>query len=1241
MKYNVTFGILALAFLLTGFFLSGPRKDDGYFKKQTQKIQSSLIEKEEFANAILPKIASDINKYPKDKAFEIFNNYETEFNKHPDVHVYGYFNDSLIFWTSGSVLVPYLTFDEDFVQPVAKMKNGWYRFIKYQKDSLKMLALILIKNEFTINNQYLNKNFNPSFKVPESANIYIDDSGNGYNEVSDKNGKKLFTIEFKKKNRDAIIHETWASVFYFLFVLFLLIFIYSLKGYSFFQKYKTLYVIVLVLSIVGIRLLCLYFQWPRLLYKQPVFGPELFASSRWLPSLGDFILHAVGLTFIIFGVALSYQSRRIVAASRSFKKYFYLILITLVSSLSGLGVTFLFEKLVLDSNISFDLSNLLVLNLYSFLGFSLITFLLLNYLVIVYALCRQLVRSRVIGFYEAVVFYSLAYGLFALIIYNQGILNVVPPIILYLLNLAILRINYKRKHVFNFYVFAPTIFLFTIFSTYTLFILNKNKEMAHRQNLAFKISDEQDYITEYLFTETAVELKNDQIVKQLLFDGAVMIDGELRYPNELFDRIAKKYFGGYYTKYSLRITPFNEDDLVSLDDPVDFDPQLEYYENAIEFNGKNTTSPDLFFIDNNYGKVNYIGRVEFAKEGDDGTIEKKYLYIEFISKIVTQVTGFPQLLLDDKITKPVDLSGYSYGIYKGNKLTVFGGDFIYPLNSQEIINPVSDVEYKVKDGYSHLVYRTPSGKIIIVSKKNSSVQEFFSPFAYMLIYFVAILFFYILYRSIILRDKNSFQINFKTRIQVSILLILLVSLLVVGLGINNYVITQFNKKNKLNLQEKSNSILLEFKTRIEGMPDEEVNQDYIKYVLEKLSTIFFTDINFYHANGNLMASSRESIYNEGFLSRQMNPKAFEEMSINQQAFYMQSEKIGSFDYLSVYAVFRDNSNEVRGYINLPYFLRQKELKEDLASSLLSMINVFSLLIAISMIVTFIIASRLTEPLTLLQEKLGQIRIGRNNEIIEYKKNDEIGSLVSEYNRMIKELEKSAELLARSEREIAWREMAKQVAHEVKNPLTPMKLSVQYLLKAWDDGQPDFDQRLRRFKDAMIQQIETLSNIASEFSYFAKMPVGIRQETDIAELLTSCISFYEENEGDVKIEFKNLLSTPKAMVILDKDQALRVFNNIIRNAIQSIPSDRIGEIYIEMNENDTKYIISVQDNGTGIPEDIRDKIFSPNFTTKNSGMGLGLAMTKTILENMDGNIYFDTQLNEGTTFYIELKKINSI
>jgi nitrogen fixation/metabolism regulation signal transduction histidine kinase len=376
------------------------------------------------------------------------------------------------------------------------------------------------------------------------------------------------------------------------------------------------------------------------------------------------------------------------------------------------------------------------------------------------------------------------------------------------------------------------------------------------------------------------------------------------------------------------------------------------------------------------------------------------------------------------------------------------------------------------------------------------------------------------------------------------------------------------------------------------------------------------------------------VYNEGLLSRQMDPVAFTELSENKQSSFVHIEKIGDFEYLSAYATFRNNSNEIVGYLNLPYFLRQKELKEEQASSLLALINIYSLLIAISMIVTFIIANRLTEPLTLLQEKIGQIRLGRKNERIDYRKNDEIGGLVSEYNRMIRELEQSADLLARSERESAWREMAKQVAHEVKNPLTPMKLSVQYLLKAWEDKRPDFDERLRKFRDAMIEQIETLSAIASEFSYFAKMPAALKTETDLLQVLNNCLEFYRNNESQVAITFEHP-GLRKAIVLADKDQMLRLFNNLIRNAIQAIPEERDGKIDITVQKIDGVYEVRVKDNGMGIPEEIREKIFAPNFTTKNSGMGLGLAMSKTIVENMDGEISYETGIGEGTTFLMRI------
>lgn len=1232
MKKNIIIISITAILFITGFILGSYKKNDDYLTKKTQQVHDVLIQRTNFIQTQMQEIAEELSSHSIDSIFKTHPKFESVFENQKDIFVYGYYKDSLAFWSSGNILVPFRTFDEDFVRPIVKMKNGWFKVVKYHYKDWKMLGLVLIQYDFSIKNEYLKKEFNPLFSLDEEAKIEVDSSNTSTSfKVTDEKNNYLFSLKFKKSISKKLVYETASSIFYFLAVVFFLYFIFSLKDVLFFQKFPHIYALILVIITFCIRYFSIHLQLPSILYQHPVFQPELFASSNFLPSLGDFILNGIAITFVIFGLAQIYQKRKYNPTSK-IAKFIFLFIVSLFIASAGLGINYLIEKLVIDSKISFDLSNLLGLNFYSFLGFSIITFLLLNYLVISYALCRQIARTRVITLVEGIVFFLLAHLLVLAISYQIKLFYPYPFAILFLLNIFILNKNLKRKHVFNYYNLAPIIFLFAFFASISLYQLNNIKEKNYRQSLAFKLSDEQDYVAEYLFQKTVEELKSDHIIKQLLFEN------DYFYPNELFDRIAKKYFGGYYSRYALIISPFSQEEYLLMNDSINGIPELKEYENSIEFNGKNTTSENLYFIDNNYGSVNYIGKIEFIKQNMDLTLSKKYIYIELISKIVTQINGFPQLLLDDKITKPADLSGYSYALYKGNKLTVSGGDYTYPLSTTELLIPKLDFDFNDLNEYNHLYYKTLSGKLVIISKKNTTLQQFFSPFAYMLIYFTLILFFYILYRYLFIKDSQTFQFNFKTRIQLSILLILLVSLVVIGLGINNYVITQFNKKNKTNLQEKANSILYEFKTKLDEKKDEEIEIDYIKEVLMHLHNTFFTDINFYFSNGNLVASSRENIYTDGYLAKQMNPKAFYELSVKEQAFFMQSEKIGSFDYLSVYSVFRNNDNEVVGYLNLPYFLRQKELKEDLSSSLLSMINVFSILIAISMIVTFIIASRLTEPLTILQEKLGQIRIGRKNEVIDYKKNDEIGDLVKEYNRMISELEDSALLLAKSERESAWREMAKQVAHEVKNPLTPMKLSVQYLMKAWDDKRPDFDERLRKFKESMIEQIDTLSNIASEFSYFAKMPMAVKQEFNLVEMIENCTQFFEHNEYQSDIEFISHVDEKRCIVLADKDQLLRVFNNIIRNGMQSIPSDRIGLIQIEINETPTNYIVTFKDNGQGIPDDIKDKIFTPNFTTKSSGMGLGLAMTKTIVENLEGKIWFETELNEGTIFYIELKKL---
>jgi len=233
--------------------------------------------------------------------------------------------------------------------------------------------------------------------------------------------------------------------------------------------------------------------------------------------------------------------------------------------------------------------------------------------------------------------------------------------------------------------------------------------------------------------------------------------------------------------------------------------------------------------------------------------------------------------------------------------------------------------------------------------------------------------------------------------------------------------------------------------------------------------------------------------------------------------------------------------------------------------------------------------------------------------------------------MVSELSENAEKLAKSERESAWREMAKQIAHQIKNPLTPMKLSVQYLQKAWKDEIPDFDKRLEKFSNSLISQINNLSRIATEFSNFAKMPRARNEKVNIIERLNDSVNLLENTENVTFI--KKFGNFNELYVLADREQLLIVFSNLIQNGIQAVPKDRSAKIEIELDKKENLIQVVIKDNGSGISDEVKDKMFQPNFTTKSSGMGLGLAIVKNIVENADGKIWYETVLQQGTSFFI--------
>lgn len=238
--------------------------------------------------------------------------------------------------------------------------------------------------------------------------------------------------------------------------------------------------------------------------------------------------------------------------------------------------------------------------------------------------------------------------------------------------------------------------------------------------------------------------------------------------------------------------------------------------------------------------------------------------------------------------------------------------------------------------------------------------------------------------------------------------------------------------------------------------------------------------------------------------------------------------------------------------------------------------------------------------------------------------------------MVEALSESADRLAKSERESAWREMAKQVAHEIKNPLTPIKLGAQLIERAWKDKAPDFDLRLEKYIKTLTEQIDALVHIAGEFSNFAQMPKAKTELLNLIEIIENVMVLFADNENlSIKLVFENSSQAQNILVNADKDQIIRVFNNLIKNGAQSVADFKKPEIVISIEKSQNAFIVAVKDNGQGISDELKDKIFSPNFTTKNTGMGLGLTMVKNIIENMGGEIWFSSSKDQGTTFYFTI------
>ncbi|MCL1822006.1 MAG: ATP-binding protein, partial [Prolixibacteraceae bacterium] len=691
------------------------------------------------------------------------------------------------------------------------------------------------------------------------------------------------------------------------------------------------------------------------------------------------------------------------------------------------------------------------------------------------------------------------------------------------------------------------------------------------------------------------------------------------------------YFSGFFRQYDLQITTCSGSDSLLIQPQNALVPCFSFFRNLIGEQGFKLPGTNFFYMDNMNGRISYFGELYFPSIGED--YSGISIFLELNSRLVAEGVGFPELLIDKSMKKPDSYKRFEYAKYYGGELVNRYGDypynnFIYSYNFSE----EEEFSRNTWDGYEHLIYCTKDDNYVIASRILYKFVDYLISFPYLFVfYFISSLVIIFFTRPLKKNAKATFDLKFK--IQTSIISIVFVSLLLVAAGTIFYNLENYRSRLEKDLNSKMSSVSVEVDMRLENESEFDPELvDWLSAQLVSLSNIFNTDINIFGINGDLVVSSRLELFNKGLVSHKMSSRAYYELFENFQTNYFQSEEIGRLKYLSAYTPIINRNGHYLGFLNLPYFTHQDKYSQEVSTFIVAFINLYVLLFLASIFVAVFISNQITHPLVTIRENLRKMDLGKRNEHINYRRDDEIGKLVEEYNKKVDELGVSADLLARSERESAWREMAKQVAHEIKNPLTPMKLNIQHLQR-FKGSEADYRKTVNRIAQTLIDQINTLSNIATEFSNFAKIPTANKQEFNLSDLILRVTGLYE-NDNRVNIHFVD--ETLAALrVNADMEQLSRALINLIKNGIQAIPAGRKGMITIGLISCKNMAVISVQDNGIGIPEELREKMFSPNFTTKSSGMGLGLAIVKNAVENFEGKVWFTTESGKGSTFYLEI------
>ena len=721
----------------------------------------------------------------------------------------------------------------------------------------------------------------------------------------------------------------------------------------------------------------------------------------------------------------------------------------------------------------------------------------------------------------------------------------------------------------------------------------ENRENIEMEHFATLIVDETDHDFENATTDIIEKIKTDEMFNSWLKDDNLPSDDSLL---SYFD---KKYFNGIdlFHSYNIALTVCDSNTLITLEnEPEIIYPCIDYFGDIFKYDSVTYINNGLYHIDDPMSNIYYIAKI--AVNGSQN------LYFEFYK--------------EKKIIP--NLKNYSFGIYKNNILYYKLGNYYYPNNFNNFISQTDGI-HKGKKFKHYILNDITVNKAIVVSIESERWMRYVAPFSFI---FLSLLLAYFLFTFFEHDRKGIFKHSFHSKMQLTIVLTLTISFVAIGITSFLFLENNITKKTQIEQYKQANIIRNRLETNI-LTENSLTNAEYLSYLEET----FFCDINIYNLDGILINST---LHDSNILSDSIESHAYQSIFKEDAGYLVQNELYDNEKCMSYYFPILDENNNLAAVLNVIYFDSKSEYDDQLSDFALNYINIIIVLLGISSIIVLLITRKTLKPIKIIEEQMGKMRLDGHNEPINFKGRDEIGALVEQYNNMCQQLEIAANRIARNERENAWREMARQVAHEIKNPLTPMRLNIEYLQMLWDRKDPKFEENFKETLKSLLEQIETLSKIATAFSDYAKLPENVSTTFDLSELLKSTIKLYDvEKNISISLIYNE---NDNWSLFADKNNLGRVFGNIIKNGIQAIGSE-IGHIEVILNRLGEKYRVQISDNGCGIKEEDKKKVFFPNFTTKSSGMGVGLSVSQNIIQGMGGNISFSSKEGIGTVFTIDI------